>query len=496
MATRSRSFTRTTLATLGAGALALLVVIGSSLWLANEARSSATRVSQAGVTRLHAFRLLIVMQDAETGQRGYLLTGKASYLQPYLQAHAQAAAELAQLRDALAAEGRSGELVDTASLVAAKFAELDETVGLARQGLRARALAVVDTDRGKEFMDRLRIVTDRMIVASDVRVTRETSTLLSDARTLTAVSLVGGILVVAFVFAAGWTALAYTRELLQAQEEVRALNADLEGRVSDRTADLSRANEEIQRFAYIVSHDLRAPLVNVMGFTSELEEGLAVVGRYFGAPPDHREAAVEAEAQRAALQEMPEAIEFVRSSTRKMDSLINAILKISREGGRLLSPEPVDLAAVMERQGNALRHQFDAAGAAFRITDPLPVVVSDRLALEQVFGNLIDNAVKYLGRDRPGLVEVSSRDLGSRVEIAIQDNGRGIAAQDFERIFELFRRSGSQDRPGEGIGLAHVRALVRRLGGEISVDSRLNEGSCFRVILPKTMVGASRNQIA
>ena len=496
MATRSRTFTRTALATLGAGALALLVVIGSSLWLANEARGSADRVSQAGVTRLHAFRLLIVMQDAETGQRGYLLTGKTSYLEPYLQAHAQAGAELTQLRSALAAERRSGELADAPSLVASKFAELDETVGLARQGLKSKALAVVDTDRGKRFMDQLRVVADRIIVASDARVTRETSTLLSDARTLSAVSLVGGILVVAFVFAAGWAALAYTRELLLAQEEVRALNADLEARVAARTADLSRANEEIQRFAYIVSHDLRAPLVNVMGFTSELEEGLAVVGRYFEAAPSDRDAMIETEAVRAARHDMPEAIEFVRSSTRKMDGLINAILKISREGGRLLSPEPVDLAALMERQGGALRHQFDAAGAELKLGSPLPVVVSDRLALEQVFGNLIDNAVKYLGRDRPGVVEVTGRDLGSRVEIAIQDNGRGIAPQDFERIFELFRRSGSQDRPGEGIGLAHVRALVRRLGGEISVDSRLNEGSCFRVTLPKTMGVASRDQVA
>jgi signal transduction histidine kinase len=188
---------------------------------------------------------------------------------------------------------------------------------------------------------------------------------------------------------------------------------------------------------------------------------------------------------------MPEALDFIRSSTRKMDSLINAILRISREGGRVLAHEEVDLGPLVARQAQALGHQLEAMNGVFEVKGRLPTIISDRLALEQVFGNLIDNAVKYLDPARPGRVSVAARDMGSRVEISVEDNGRGIATQDFARIFELFRRSGSQDRPGEGIGLAHVRALVRRLGGEIAVESRLNEGSCFRVILPKTMSPAA-----
>ncbi len=104
-----------------------------------------------------------------------------------------------------------------------------------------------------------------------------------------------------------------------------------------------------------------------------------------------------------------------------------------------------------------------------------------------MFGNLIDNAVKYLKPGRPGRIIVRSVRAGSRVTIEVQDNGRGIAPQDHERIFELFRRSGVQDQAGDGIGLAHVRALVRRLGGDITVESTLGEGSTFRVRLPRTL---------
>jgi signal transduction histidine kinase len=356
-------------------------------------------------------------------------------------------------------------------------------------------MAVVNDDRGKVLMDRIRAETDRIIETSDRRVRVASAELRENARFQAAVSVAGGVLVVIFVGLVGWSVLRYTRDLLRARGEVEALNRELEDRVAARTTDLVRANEEIQRFAYIVSHDLRAPLVNVMGFTSELEEGLSVVGRYFAAPPRERAGALKDEAESAVKQEMPEALDFIRSSTRKMDGLINAILKISREGGRVLSPEEVDLGPLVERQAQALGHQFDAMGATFEARGRLPTIISDRLALEQVFGNLIDNAVKYLDPSRPGQVAVTARDLGSRVEIAVEDNGRGISPQDFDRIFELFRRSGSQDRPGEGIGLAHVRALVRRLGGEISVESRLNHGTCFRVMLPKTMSTAAAESI-
>lgn len=487
MPARAPRIVRDSFILLSAGGLVLLGVVSGSVWLANGARISADKVQLSQETRAHAYRLQALVQDAETGQRGYLLTGRESYLRPFLDAQRDLPGEIAALDAALTAEGRGSEVDNAAGLVRAKFAELQETLRLVRSGDRSAALAIVNSDRGRALMDKVRAETDRIIDSSDHRVEAASRDLQENARVQAVVSVAGGVVVVIFVMFAGWSALRYTRDLLRARGEIEALNRELEARVEARTTDLVRANEEIQRFAYIVSHDLRAPLVNVMGFTSELEEGLRVVRRFFAAPANERRGGLKSEAEAAVDTDMPEALDFIRSSTQKMDGLINAILKISREGGRVLAPEEIDLGPLVGRQAQALGHQFDATGAVFRIEGELPTIVSDRLALEQVFGNLIDNAVKYLDPRRAGEVTVSARDMGSRVEVSVEDNGRGIAPQDFDRIFELFRRSGAQDRPGDGIGLAHVRTLVRRLGGEISVESRLNHGASFRVVLPKTL---------
>jgi signal transduction histidine kinase len=168
-----------------------------------------------------------------------------------------------------------------------------------------------------------------------------------------------------------------------------------------------------------------------------------------------------------------------------MDKLINAILKLSREGRRQLNPETVDLQALVEGTIASIQHQLAEKGTSIEVTGHLPTVISDRLALDQIFGNLIDNAVKYLAPGRPGEIRIGAVDFPTVVMVEITDNGRGIAATDHERIFELFRRSGTQNVAGEGIGLAHVRALVRRLGGEIAVESEIGRGSVFKVRLPK-----------
>jgi signal transduction histidine kinase len=170
-----------------------------------------------------------------------------------------------------------------------------------------------------------------------------------------------------------------------------------------------------------------------------------------------------------------------------MDRLINAILKLSREGRRTLAPDQLDVAAIAQGVADSLRHVADERGAEIVVEQPMPSLVSDRVAIEQILSNLVENAVKYLSPDRPGRIILRGRDEGSRRIIEVVDNGRGIANHDHARVFDLFRRSGTQDQPGEGIGLAHVRALAHRLGGTIDLSSTLGEGSVFRVNLPATL---------
>lgn len=170
-----------------------------------------------------------------------------------------------------------------------------------------------------------------------------------------------------------------------------------------------------------------------------------------------------------------------------MDRLINAILKLSREGRRELTAEPIDLMQLFRAAAESVQHQATEANARIELPGFAPKIRSDRLALEQIIGNLLDNAVKYLSGDRPGLITIEAREARAMVMIMIRDNGRGIAVQDHERIFELFRRAGTQDRQGEGIGLAHVRSLVRRLGGDITVESTLGQGTAFHISLPQSL---------
>ena len=167
-----------------------------------------------------------------------------------------------------------------------------------------------------------------------------------------------------------------------------------------------------------------------------------------------------------------------------MDRLIGALLKLAREGQRQFQPQFIDMSQLLRSTLEALAHQAQDVDAKINI-GVLPTITSDRIALEQVFSNLMDNAVKYLRAGVPGSIEVRATESDGAITYEVRDNGRGIDARDRERIFDLFRRSGIQDRPGDGIGLAHARALVRRLGGTINVESEPGRGTVFKVTLPK-----------
>jgi signal transduction histidine kinase len=246
---------------------------------------------------------------------------------------------------------------------------------------------------------------------------------------------------------------------------------------------LRDANDEIQRFAHVVSHDLRSPLVNIMGFASELDvwskqifERLAALREQSGEQDDTGDEALHADVQ--------EALSFIKSSVGKMDRLIAALLTLSREGQRPFQPQLIDMSQLLRSTLEAMAYQTQAVDAHISI-GTLPSITSDRLALEQVFSNLMDNAVKYLRVGVPGSIAVQANEVNGAIIYEVRDNGRGIDAKDRERIFDLFRRSGVQDRPGDGIGLAHARTLVRRLGGSINVEGAPDQGTVFKVTLPK-----------
>ena len=154
-----------------------------------------------------------------------------------------------------------------------------------------------------------------------------------------------------------------------------------------------------------------------MGFTSELETSLAPIKSLVEALQSKGTAVAEPRPKPPSTEDLPEAIGFIRSSTRKMDGLINAILKLSREGRRPLKPERIDLGKLIGQAVAAVQHQLDEAGGRVELALAVPPINSDRLSLEQIFGNLLDNAVKYRDDDRPltsASPHAGTRPAGSR----------------------------------------------------------------------------------
>lgn len=487
-------FRRTNLLLLAAGIAALIAIVASSVWLTLATERYFAEVVAAREVRSASADLMSLVQDAETGQRGFLLTRDESYLGPYTEAAARYQERFARLSASVDDLADMEPAVDSlGTVLTAKLAELAATVEAGQAGDFSRAMAIVREGRGKTLMDDARAGFARILERSESALKAAIAAQEAATSRLRWVTVVGAIVILGLAAAAAWTILGYTTEIVAAREELEGLNVGLEDRVRERTDALVKANEEIQRFAYIVTHDLRAPLVNIMGFTSELESTFKPIEAYVDAQGAQAEA-LRAEAETALKADAPEALGFIRSSTRKMDGLINAILKISREGSRTLKPGRIGLAAQLEAAAAAVHHQASETGGGITIDAKVDSIVSDRFSLDQIVGNLLDNAIKYRAPDRP--LEIVARTRSARagwVAIEIEDNGRGIAAGDHERIFELFRRSGTQNTPGEGIGLAHVRTLVRNLGGDITVRSEFGVGTTFTILLPADLRTVKRS---
>ena len=480
---------------LAAGALVIIGVVAASVLIASRTGVDARHAAQAQAVRALTVDLMEAVISAETGQRGYLLTGRDAYLSPFTDARQRVPGLLDRLSKELSGDPN---MAKWRAAIEDKMAELQATVQSQQAGRHEEALSVVQSDRGRQDMLVARAIAARLAVSQADAVAADLAHSEAGARLLVAVDAGALVLLVLLVAFVGRSLRRTVHALHGSQRALQGANAALqagrdrlEARVAERTAELTDANNEIQRFAYIVSHDLRAPLLNIIGFTAELSDATLRLNRFVN---DHLEPAgiiVPPDVREASQEDLPEAIRFIQTSTAKMDRLITAILRLSREGRRVLAPERLEMAAVLGGVADSVRQIADSAGAEISLLE-LPPIVSDRLAVEQVFSNLVENALKYLQPGRPGRITISGRREGGWMRYDVADNGRGVAARDLDRIFELFRRAGPQDTVGEGIGLAHVRALLRRLGGTIICESAAGVGSTFVVRLPPFLPNAGQ----
>lgn len=246
--------------------------------------------------------------------------------------------------------------------------------------------------------------------------------------------------------------------------------------------ELKDKNKELEQLVYIASHDLRSPLVNVQGFSNELEHSFKYVQSILFHSEDVSQRVKETLAP-TLDEDIPEAIHYILTSIAKMDSLLAGLLRLARLGRAALNIRSLDMDRIVGDITKSFEYQAKEAGVTLRV-DPLPACLGDETQINQVFSNLIDNALKYRKPSRPGSISIGgSRENGNAVYY-VEDDGIGIAPEHQNKIYELFHRLDPKATQGEGLGLAITRRILDRHTGKIWVKSEQGKGSTFFVSLP------------
>lgn len=290
--------------------------------------------------------------------------------------------------------------------------------------------------------------------------------------------------------------LAVLRENASRLAEGQELRAPLQG--SDEISEVDRAfhdmaekliaqKQENELFVYSVSHDLRSPLVNLQGFSDELGRSCAELGSLFRHEdvPD----GVRERGQKVLTENIEESIHYIQTAVGRLARIIDALLRLSRAGRVVYQPQLTDVSSIVSRVIDSLHDSIAAKGAVISV-GKLPPAWGDPTAVEKIFGNLIANAVQYLEASRPGSIEVGAVEnngahAADRLSVYfVRDNGLGIPEKYHGRVFTPFNRLHPEVAQGEGVGLALVAKVAKRLGGRIWLESTAGVGSIFFVGLP------------
>jgi signal transduction histidine kinase len=393
----------------------------------------------------------------QSNVRGYLLTGHAFYHDRYRAAHAEAPRSVERLARLVAdnpPQVRRAEhlasLVERLRAAGAALVQLREAGGDYRGYIADPSFVALLEERDRAFGEFIG-VEEGLRAERSARATGTT-------RGGVGASLgVAAILGIATGVAAQRTLLRLSATYQGALDEAERGRAELARRVNERTAQLQDVVGQLEAFNYTVSHDLRAPLRAMQGFSQALGE-------------DHADALGD----RGQMY-----VRRIAAAAQRMDEMIQDLLDYSRLGRSELPLAPVDLGAVVDE---ALAQVAPRRGADFHVRRPLPAVVAHRPTLARVVVNLLTNAAKFVQPGGRAAVHVGAMEDAGRVRLWVRDNGIGIASEHHQRIFNVFERlHGSEEFPGTGIGLAMVRLASERMRGSCGVESEPGKGSAFWV---------------
>ncbi|PIQ83489.1 MAG: hypothetical protein COV75_07260 [Candidatus Omnitrophica bacterium CG11_big_fil_rev_8_21_14_0_20_63_9] len=276
-------------------------------------------------------------------------------------------------------------------------------------------------------------------------------------------------------------------------DEMRASKAAVDRytrQLERSTQELSALNQEMEDLLRVVSHDLRAPLINIQGFSRRLEpimqEAVGALESAAADRPSEVASAQLASVKQSVHTRFAESLRFIAKSIEKMDALLSSLLAISRVGRKADPMQMNDLNQIVDDVLATFEHQMKER-AIHVIRHPLPSrVPCRRNEINQVISNLVSNAITYMGATGNRFIEIGGKADAEHAECYVRDSGIGIGAEDHERIFQIFTRLQAIDVEGEGIGLAYVKKILRSHGGKITVTSTKGQGSTFAFTLPMT----------
>lgn len=438
----TRFVVQSTVVLLALGLLALLVVVGMTIWLGERSQVYFNSVIEARDTRMAASELRSALQAAESSQRGFIATGNEIYLAPYGTAKAAAEDQLQAMQRALAPFPATEPMVKRLSaVVTEKLAEMDQSIVLKTDLRDAEALAVIRTNRGKALMDEANVFLSGIVRAADERLTDGVEEQRTNAQRLRLVSIVGAVVIVLVVTGVTLTVAQYTREIAAARDEVRRLNAGLEARVAARTAELARARDRAEVLLAEVNHRVANSLQMV--------------------------------ASLAKLQANAITDQVAKKALAETQARISAVGLIHQ---RLYSSGDVRFVALDEYLSTLLDHlatamRSEGHGASVKhCLAPLRLPTDASVNLGVVVTEWVTNAFKYAYPDWSGEVRVHlERRADGRGELRVEDDGVG--------------RSDDAPAKGTGLGTRLVKAMAGAVGGTVEYAGG-SPGTTARLVFP------------